>query len=380
MGGSAPYGYDYIRKTKDNPARYRVNEEQAKHVRLIYSLYLKLRSTTKVIKELAKLSIRAKNGSQYWAKGLIYRILTSECYIGTTYYNKHDKGGGKWRVRERDDWIPIKVPPIVDEEIFRLAGEILKSHRGGKRKRIYILSGLIRCKHCGSRYIGTSTSTGLSYYRCANLMRRFPLPRDCFSKPVRADKIEQAVVNAIKTAVLKPDILINHVLRQAEALLERRKNADREKQKLIAKRMQIENKKTRLLDLYLGRNLQQGEYLQKKVELEEMEKELEKKREGINRDVPCIDKPSIIQNVRHFCELAKERLEQLQSHELQEFLRYLIDDVIFERDNMKATILGHIPTMKNRDVSTDDTLFHFPSRLSGETWNKKLKFELEVRV
>jgi len=191
MGGSAPYGYDYIRKTKDRPAYYKVNEKEAEVVRLIFSLYLKLKSTAKVVKVLANRKIRTRNNSKYWSKGVIHRILRNECYIGTAYYNKLEKGGGKRRIREKNEWIPIKIPKILNDEIFKLVQTVLNSHAGGKRRRIYILSGLIRCEHCGSKYIGLSSNHGRHfYYRCGNFVKRFPLPKNCNSRPVKAERIE----------------------------------------------------------------------------------------------------------------------------------------------------------------------------------------------
>jgi len=160
MGGSAPYGYDYIRKTKNRPAYYKVNKAEAEIVKLIFSLYLKLKSTSKVIKVLANRKIRTRNNSKYWSKGVVHRILRNECYIGKAYYNKLDKGGGKRIKREKNEWIPIKIPKILDIDTFKLAQTILNSHRGGKRRRVYILSGLIRCENCGSKYIGLSSNYG----------------------------------------------------------------------------------------------------------------------------------------------------------------------------------------------------------------------------
>jgi len=381
MGGSAPYGYDYFAKTKEKAAYYKVNEKEAEVVRLIFSLYLKFRSTSKVVKSLANNKIRTRNSSKYWSKGLIHRILINECYLGTTYYNKRDKSGGKQKIRERNDWIPIKIPKILNEEIFKLVQKVLKSHGGGKRRRIYILSGLIRCKHCGSRYIGLSSNNGRHfYYRCGNIVKRFPLPRNCDSRPVKAEKIEGAVLDTIKNAILKPQILVNHVSRLTKNLLEKGNNAEREKERLLSKKKNLEDKKTRLLELYLEKHIQMSDYLEKKEEIEEKEKELEKKTEDVSYSTPYIDKALIVQNVKHFSELAKERIEKLQPCELQEFLGYLIDEITFDSNKMEAKISGHIPITKTTGDSNHNSLFHFPPDLLGETSNKKISFELDVKV
>jgi len=381
MGGSAPYGYDYIRKTKNRPAYYKVNDKEAEVVRLIFSFYLKLKSTAKVVKVLADRKIRTRNNSKYWSKGMIHRILRNECYIGTAYYNKLEKGGGKRRIREKSEWIPIKIPKILNVEIFELVQSILNSHGGGKRRRIYILSGLIRCKHCGSKYIGLSANNGRHfYYRCGNFVRRFPLPKNCNSRIVKAERIEYAVINAIKNAMLRPQILIDHVLRLAENLLEKGENAEKEKERLIRQKKNLEDKKIRLLELYLEDLIQKRVYLEKKEEIEEKEKKLENRKKDISLNAPYVDKPSIIQNIKYFSELAKERIDKLQSQKLQEFLIYLIDEIKFDSNKMEAKILGHIPVMKKMDASNHDRLFNFSPDLTDANRNKKLEFELEVKV
>lgn len=381
LGGTAPLGYHYVKKTKNRPAYYEFNEKEAEIVKLIFSLYLEHKSTSKVVKVLAEKKIRTKNYAKYWSKGLIHKILINECYIGTAHYNKHDKGGGKWRVREKDEWIPIKVPKIINEDTFNLVQKILKSHRGGKRRRIYILSGLVRCKHCGSKYIGSSPSSNQRfYYRCGNIQRRYPLPRNCFARNVRADKIEGAVLNAIKEALIKPQILVDHILNLAGGILKRGINAEKEKEGLISKKKIIEDKKAKLLELYLESVIEKEAYLEKKQEVEERVKELDMRIEEMDQKVPNMSEDLIIQNVQYFCDLAKKRIDGLSPDKLQEFLAYLIDGIIFDSKEMKAKILGHIPVIDKMNIPNNGHLFQFPPALTGETRNKDLRFELEVKI
>jgi site-specific DNA recombinase len=381
MGGSGPYGYDYLAKTKERPACYRINEKESEIVRLMFSLYLRYGSTARVVKILAKKKIRTRNGSRYWSKGLVHKILTSECYLGTTYYNKLDKGGARPIKRERAEWIPIKIPRIVNDEIFDLVQKTLKSHGGGKRRRIYILSGLIRCHYCGSRYTGASSNDGRSfYYRCGNIVKRFPLPRNCSSKPVRADRIESAVLSAIKNAVTKPEILTNHVLDLAKKLVDRAERAREWNERLESKKGSLEGKKTKLLELYLEGLIQKNVYLDKKNEIEETERDLERAKQDMSEAYPYIDRASLFQNIRNFSELASKRIDELEPLKLREFLLYLIDEVRFDSIKMEIKISGHIPIVRNIDESSAGGTSHFLPGLTGATRNNILKFRLEAKV
>ena len=76
----------------------------------------------------------------------------------------------------------------------------------------------------------------------------------------------------------------------------------------------------------------------------------------------------------------QRRRKKNYPQKLQEFLIYLIDEIKFDSNKMKAKILGHIPVTKRIDDSNHDRLFHFPPDLMGETRNKKIRFELDVKV
>jgi site-specific DNA recombinase len=381
MGGSAPYGYDYLAKTKERPACYRTNEKEAEVVRLMFSLYLRFRSTSRIVKVLANKKIRTRNNSRYWSKGLVHKILTSECYLGTTHYNKYDKSGGKRRVRERDEWIPIRVPKIVNIEIFRLVQKILKSHSCGKRRRIYLLSGLLRCQQCGSRYIGVSSNEGRHfYYRCGNVVRRFPLPRNCSSKPVRADRIEDAVVHAIKNAVVRPEILINHVLGLAKKIIDKGNRVNEERKRLDNRKKNLESKKKKLLELYLEGLIQKNAYLEKTEEIKETERDLERAKEEMSDLHAPIDRPLLVQSIKAFSELASTRIDELEPLKLREFLLYLIDEIRFDSNKIEIRISGHIPIVDRKQDSSEDNMFHFLPALAPWTRNNKLRFKLKAKV
>jgi site-specific DNA recombinase len=376
MGGTGPYGYDYVHKTSERGAYYKINPDEAEIVRLIFSLYLKNQSTAAVVRELNERGIRPRCGAQIWSKGLIHRMLCNECYIGNAYYNKRDKSDKKCKPRERNEWIPIKIPSIINEETFWLVQEILKSHRGGKRTRTYLLSSLMKCKKCGSKYIGSSSNRNHYYYRCGNIVKRYPLPKNCDAKAVRAERLENAVLHAIQRAILKPHILVDHIIDLYEKTDGNGKELKRIRRILLNRKEKLKDKKKRVLDLYSEGLISKEEFVEKQNEIESKNRELEKEITEIDYKISNkIDKSLVIKNINYFSELAKERIESLSAEETQEFLRYLIQEIIFDSQEKTAHIIGSIPIMKE-----DLNLFQIAPRLSGETWNKKLRFELKVKV
>jgi len=94
--------------------------------------------------------------------------------------------------------------------------------------------------------------------------------------------------------------------------------------------------------------------------------------------MPYVDGPLFIQDIEYFSELARKKIDELDRPKLREFLLYLIDEIKFDSNKMEAKIAGHIPLKNNLD--NPNNLFHVPYRLAPATRNKKLWFELEVKV
>jgi hypothetical protein len=85
MGGSVPLGYDAINR------KLRINEEEAKTVRLLFELYLKLGSVRRLQEECQRRGLRTKqrtmldgrqSGGTAFGRGHLYRILSNPIYIG----------------------------------------------------------------------------------------------------------------------------------------------------------------------------------------------------------------------------------------------------------------------------------------------------------
>ena len=85
MGGWVPLGYDRKDRTLV------VNETEAKTVRTIFDLFLKLKNVREVQDELARLKLKTKpyavqrgraTGNLPFARGHLYKILSNPLYIG----------------------------------------------------------------------------------------------------------------------------------------------------------------------------------------------------------------------------------------------------------------------------------------------------------
>ena len=99
MGGGVPLGYDAVNH------KLRINEKEAKTVRLLFELYLKLGSVRKLQEECQRRGLRTKlrtmldgkqSGGTAFSRGHLYLIISNPIYIGRiphkgrSYEGEHD--------------------------------------------------------------------------------------------------------------------------------------------------------------------------------------------------------------------------------------------------------------------------------------------------
>ena len=96
MGGSVPLGYDL------SDHRLVVNAAEAETVRLIFQLYVELKTLRRVSNELDCRSIvskqwiskgGARHGGFRFRRGALYHLLANPIYVGEIRHNKSDLSG-----------------------------------------------------------------------------------------------------------------------------------------------------------------------------------------------------------------------------------------------------------------------------------------------
>ncbi|AMA72246.1 MULTISPECIES: recombinase family protein [Aneurinibacillus] len=162
------YGYSYNKETE----QMIINEEEAAIVRLIFDLFTKpgaVQGMNGIAHYLTKQAIPTKKGKGVWHRQVVRQILMNRAYIGEFYQNRWNTEGMLGnkhkapdervpvRQRPREEWIHIPCPPIIEREQFEYAQKLLQdSRRRWAKKGLhqYLLSGLLRCAHCGNTMTG----------------------------------------------------------------------------------------------------------------------------------------------------------------------------------------------------------------------------------
>ena len=162
--GVVPYGY-----RTDDLGCLQVVPEEAKIVREIVSNVAEGSTLYAEAKRLNDLGVptpgwrygngKRRPGSKLWSVMTVSNIVRQSAYSGV---HKVKVNGGK-------DIIEQPVPPILDEPGLQERAETAlrrnKRYPDRKNDRDYLLSGLIRCEHCGGAVAGHPTgSRGKKYH------------------------------------------------------------------------------------------------------------------------------------------------------------------------------------------------------------------------
>jgi site-specific DNA recombinase len=359
--GPGPYGYTYILKNQNKDGYYIINKFEAEVVRKIFKWVADEKLTIRrVIKRLQDEGIKPRKSTKgVWNNSTLSRLLNNESYIGTTYYNKSyaveperplkdikykkvTKTSRK--MRQKGEWIKIKVPEIISKELFNGCKEQLRKNAWfSKRcqKYDYLLTGLLFCS-CGCRMNGEGVN-GHRYYRCSNRIKRFPLPKDCEAGGVNIKRIEGVVWSKIERLLLDPTLLRD----QAELWLSRQRNGQPDS----LDEMELDRLKKALTDL-MSEEIRQAKVYGAGITsfdaFSELMKDLKMKRgvleSQLKKSQKASEKPEIPDiSVNELCHYLPEVLKSFLKADRKSVMRQLIGKIVVDSGRENATIKGWIP-------------------------------------
>ena len=201
VGYSAFLGYD-----KD----FKINEEQAQVVKLIYKLFLGGRSFYAITKELEKRGIKSPSGKDKWYISTVRSILTNEKYRGDALIQKQYTTDFLDKMRRKNTgeipqyYVEDHHEAIIPPDLFDFVQtEIKEREKRGKHSGVSIFANKIRCGCCGGWYGAKVWHSTDKYrrviYRCNKKYAHKGKP--CSTRHLTEDEIKQIFVNALNSLV-----------------------------------------------------------------------------------------------------------------------------------------------------------------------------------
>lgn len=165
-----PYGYE-----RDEHKSIKINEPQAKVVRLIFERYLEVGSSI-IANELNEMNIPTQLNHK-WTPDKITRIISNKIYTGTATLSKTQKVNVTDTKRKKNDKedhieIPNAVDPIITLAVYENAN-LVKESRINKNKKVGRKPARndryhekLICGNCGSSFVRHKGNGGKITYIC----------------------------------------------------------------------------------------------------------------------------------------------------------------------------------------------------------------------
>ncbi|EAH2945285.1 recombinase family protein [Listeria monocytogenes] len=290
------FGYNVV------DAKLYINEEEAKHLQLIYDIFEEEKSITFLQKKLKELGFKVKSYSSY------NKWLMNDLYIGYVSYSDkvHVKG-----IHE----------PIISEDQFYRVQEIFS--RMGKNPNMNkesssLLNNLIVCEKCGLGYVHRAKDTvsrgkkyHYRYYSCKTYKHTHELEK-CGNKIWRADKLEEIIISRVKNYSFAT------------------RNLDKEDElDSITEKLKTEHsKKKRLFDLYIN-----GTY--EVAELDKMMADIDAQINYYNSQIEANKELKRNKKVQEsLAELATVDFDSLEFREKQIYLKSIINKIYIDGEQV----------------------------------------------
>jgi len=367
---SAPFGYDYVSKSKSDKSEYKINGNNSKIVKDIYDMYtVQHFPILKICRELDLKGIRTPRGGVSWDHATVRDILSNSTYMGLAYFGKTErceisipqkitrtkngkifKNNTTYRKKcAKENWIEIPVPAFIEESQFCRAQELLasnKAYAARNTKRPSILQGLLVCKKCGLPLYKKARGQH-SYYCCRSKLER-KLP-SCGAKNIRQDILDALVWDEVIDLLKNPELITSELNKRAHEY----SKTDLQKGKpeelnLELRRIIIQRDK--LLDAY-----QQTECLSMD-EFRKRMQNLNKQKDKIEKALENHKASEIMQKSHHEMLMTLDQCVAsinkssniLGIGEKQKILRLLIDEIILGDD--EVLIKHSIPLNKSVQI------------------------------
>ena len=216
--GLLPYGY-----SKDQNNKYKVLENEAKYVRLMFKLSLEGKGAYTIANILNEKGVPTKFSGNFtgkikrkdvytkevryfdkekvkWRGNVISDILKNPIYKGERNWHRHEDhtefiDGKLVKSKIVAEVITADVPEIIDNDLFDKVQANFKNNRknvGRRDEYKYLLNGLIYCEKCGRQFRGKKRLKGNdNAYKCSGKI--YP-NASCDNRGIGIPKLDSFVI------------------------------------------------------------------------------------------------------------------------------------------------------------------------------------------
>lgn len=208
-GGSPLLGYD---RDPDNAGKRIVNPDEATLVKEIFKMYDDGQSLSQITDHLTKEGQVRKgmDSNRYrhindgrWTVRVVQALLKNHAYIGQREVNVKNKDEEQAYLKAWQQYQIVRASweAIVDKELFfrvqkrlEVAAQLERQRFDNGDKRVFFVSGMIRCGHCGRALIGQSAHGRKQIHRYYGHKQLINEKITCPVKRYSAEEIEETIL------------------------------------------------------------------------------------------------------------------------------------------------------------------------------------------
>ena len=352
----APYGYRLDPERPRDPQGVHIDEAEAVVIRQLVTWYADDGLTLyQLTKRLIELGAKTPTGLTRWNVSSVRGILTNPSYTGTAYAGRWQSVPSRQRhspllpvgrgesaqLRPPEQWIPVAVPALIDQELFdRVQRRLAQNQQFASRNNTqhqYLLRGLVSCGHCRLSCLARTSHPGYPYYACRGKGGVQVSCREdqCMSRYAPTRALDELVWQDLCQVVQDP-ALIAHALERAHAGAWLPDELAARQRELKRARQQIQHQRDRLLEAYLAGVLELAEFERKQEsfpgELSSLDAQ-ERQLEAVASQ--RVQLSAVAASIEEFCTTIRQGLAQATFTERRHLVELLIDRVVVTDDQVE---------------------------------------------
>ena len=372
-GGKPTYGYDLV------DGLLVINKEQSKIVKMIYEEYNKGKSPDKIRLLLLEKGIPSPRGNTMWSEPSIRVILRNTHYQG--YWTFTDKKTG--------ETIHNKCPQLLTSTTISNYLEMKEKRtrkksektevRTDNKKYQYLLTTLLECGGCGSRYIGNIKQKQSSVYGCRKKHNKYRT-RDIHFEPceqkryLNLEKTDLVVWETVLEVVEKSHLFRELTKNELLPTKEQQKEGLVEQGKIQTKIRKLDKEIGTIQKAIVNQETQKVLVGSKNIDLvikqlEQQRIELEKNKEQLTLQINSLsENQKWVDWYLHFGKKIKSlRNEDIPVEEKRKFLEGVVENIVV----LEKSTQEHQLKIQFREPYVDDKL------IWKEPKNKKRGYTLK---
>ncbi|WP_319412640.1 recombinase family protein [uncultured Cohaesibacter sp.] len=354
-GGKPPFGYRTVEAEKRGDRvkkRLAIDEDEATLVRRIYDLYTNGDGVSgplgvkAIVNHLNDRGIN-RRGKMFYVSH-VHDILQRTIYTGTHYFNRLDSKTRE--IKPREEWIPVDVPPIIEQVVFDKVQRTLEAKRPQNTPpRVVsgptLLSGLLKCATCGgSMVLRTGKSGQYRYYACSTCARKGKTA--CPGRSIRMDFMDDLILQELAQKLFTPERLYLTL----QEIMDRSKcGKEALKQKLARLKKEHSAKAAALSNLYAAIeegliDLNDPQLKERITKTKAYRDELEEQVELLSRQISDDDLAITPEKLEAFAKLMREKFFGGNPGMQKAYLNLFIEQIMLNDNEVRITGSKHALT------------------------------------